>query len=75
MSKKFKLYCALHLPNELIQYLESNELEVTTAKTIPVSRQELLESISECDAIYCIPSITIDKEFLDVAKNLKVLVL
>jgi glyoxylate/hydroxypyruvate reductase len=73
MSLKHKLYVAMLIPDELVTYLESNNLEVTVAKNVPVPRDELLRSVGDCDAIFCTPSITLDKELLDLALNLKVI--
>ena len=69
---KFKLYIAMSMPDEQVEYLKSTGLDVTVAKTIPVPRKELLDSVNDCHAIFCTPSITLDKELFDVAKNLKV---
>ena len=73
MANKFKLYVAMSIPNELIDYLKSQDLDVSVAKVVPVPRQELLESVKDCDAIFCTPSITLDKELFDHAPNLKVI--
>jgi hypothetical protein len=69
---KFKLYIAMSMPDEQIEYLKSSGLDVKVATTFPVPRKELLESVYDCHAIFCTPSITLDKELFDVAKNLKV---
>ena len=74
-SIKFKLFVAMKIPSELVEYLESKNFDVTIAKTVPVPRKELLESVIDCDAIFCTPSITVDKELLYVAKNLKVILI
>jgi phosphoglycerate dehydrogenase-like enzyme len=71
-TKKFKLFVAMNIPNELIEYLKSKDLDVSVAKTVPVPRQELLESLKDCHAIFCTPSIQLDKELLNCAQNLKV---
>ena len=55
MSKKFKVFLAVKIPDELVEYLKSHDLDVTVAKSVPVSRQELLESVTECDAVFIIP--------------------
>jgi hypothetical protein len=70
--KKFKLYSAMTMPGDLVDYLKANNFDVTVAQTVPVPRNELLASVGDCDAIFCTPAITLDKEFLDHAPNLKV---
>ena len=71
----YKLYVVMQIPNELVQYLKSNNLEVHVAKKLPLTRKELLDEVLsvDCDAIFCTPSITLDKELLDLAPNLKVI--
>lgn len=73
MTTKHKLYVAFAIPSELVAFMESNNLEVSLAPNVPVPRDELLKSVGECDAIFCAPSITVDKEMLDLAPNLKVI--
>ena len=71
-SSKHNLFLALSLPDNLVKYLESNNCHVTIAKTVPCSREELLNSISSAHAIFCTPAVNLDKEFFDRAPNLKV---
>ena len=75
VSKRFKLYVAMQIPNELIDFLKTKNLDVYIPKTMPMSRQELLEEISQidCNAIFCTPGITLDKELFELTPNLKVL--
>ena len=72
IPNKFKLYVAMSIPNELLEYLKSNNLDVSVAEIVPVPRKELLEAVKDCHAIFCTPSITLDKELFDHAPNLKV---
>ena len=64
----------MEIPDDLVEYLKSNNLDVCVAKKIPITRKELLDEISSinCNAIFCTPIITLDKELLDLAPNLKV---
>jgi len=75
MSKKYKLYVAMQMPNELIEYLKTNNLDVHVAKIMPMTRKQLLEEISlvDCHAIFCTPGIILDKELFDLTPNLKVI--
>jgi len=73
-TKRMKLYVAMQIPKELVEFLESNNLDVHVAKKMPMTRQELLKEIAQvdCDAIFCTPSITLDKELFELTPNLKV---
>ena len=56
-SNKHKLFLAMALPENLVEYLQLNNLDVTIAKTVPCSREELLNSVKDCAAIFCTPGI------------------
>ena len=45
-TEKFKLFLALALPDDLVQYLKS-KLDVIIAKSVPCTRQELLDSVKD----------------------------
>ena len=59
MANKFKLFIAMKIPDELVDYLRSHGLEVRVPKVVPVPRNELLESVADVDAIFCVPGIRI----------------
>lgn len=69
--QKRVLFLAMKIPDEFVSELESHGLEVRKAKQVPVPREELLASVGDCEAIFCTPSIYLDKELLDLAPNLK----
>lgn len=45
-TKKFKLFLALALPDNLVEYLKS-KLDLIIAKSVPCTRQELLDSVKD----------------------------
>jgi hypothetical protein len=59
MSNKFKLFIAMKIPDELVDFLMSQGLEVRVPKTVPVPRKEFLESVTDVDAIFIVPGIFI----------------
>ena len=70
---KPKVYVTRRIPEIGIKLLEQY-CEVDYRDEVPPpSREELLNSVRDVDAIYCTINERIDKELIDSAKNLKVI--
>ena len=75
MSKKFKVFVTQPIPNESLEILESSNYDLVINKELPLERSKLIESIQDCDGLFCTLNERIDKELLSAANNLKVLCL
>ena len=66
----YRVFITQPIPNESIKILQdSKKIDFTINDELPLSRNKLLESVKDCDAIFCTLNDKIDKEVLDHAGN------
>ncbi len=71
--QSYKVFVTQPIPKEAKDIMLENKLELTINDTTPLSRNKLIESVRNCDALFCTLNEKIDKELLDQAGgNLKV---
>ncbi|KAL3274333.1 hypothetical protein HHI36_015732 [Cryptolaemus montrouzieri] len=70
---KPKVYVTRKMNEEAMAILEKDCDVISWSGTDPVPRAELLKNIEQVDGLYCVLTDKIDKNVLDVAKNLKVI--
>jgi lactate dehydrogenase-like 2-hydroxyacid dehydrogenase len=64
----YRIFISQPIPNETIKILQdSNKIDFTINDQLPLSRNKLLESVKDCDGIFCTLNDKIDKEVLDHA--------
>ena len=73
MSKKFKVLITREIPSNAYEILSKKcELEIFN-KNEPISRSALKDLIRDKDGVICLLSEEIDKEIIDLGKNLRVI--
>lgn len=74
-NQQFKVFVTQPIPDEAIEILNSNKsINLFINDQTPLSREKLLNSVVDCDAIFCTLNEKIDSELLDKAgKKLKVI--
>lgn len=70
---KMKVYVTQPIQDNVKEFLESNQVQLVINEQLPLTRSKLLESVADCDGLFCTLNEKIDSELLDAAKNLKVL--
>lgn len=74
LHQNFKVFITQPIPKEAVQYLKSKNIDFTINEITPLSREKLLDSVRNVDALFCTLNEKIDKKLLDTAgPNLKVL--
>jgi phosphoglycerate dehydrogenase-like enzyme len=71
-ARKPIVFITQPIPDQALEILSSKELDLVINKQLPLTRAKLIDSLRECDALFCTLNEKIDKEVLDVAENLKV---
>lgn len=66
-----KVFVTQPIQQETVEFLKANQVELIVNNEVPISREKFLESVKDCDGLFCTLSDKVDKELLDSAKNLK----
>jgi glyoxylate/hydroxypyruvate reductase len=74
-SNRLKVFVTQPIPVEAIELLNSNKsIDLFINDQLPLSREKLLNSVVDCDALFCTLNEKIDNELLDKAgSKLKVI--
>jgi glyoxylate/hydroxypyruvate reductase len=65
-TKKFNVFVTQPIPQQAIDILNKDEkINLNINTQTPLTRKKLLESVQNCDAIFCTLNEKIDKELLD----------
>jgi lactate dehydrogenase-like 2-hydroxyacid dehydrogenase len=71
--QNYKVFVTQPIPKEASDIMLENKLELTINDTTPLSWKKLIDSVRNCDALFCTLNEKIDKELLEQAGgNLKV---
>ncbi len=70
--RNYKIFITQPIPEGTLDLFKSRNYDLVINKDLPLTRSALLNSISDCDGLFCTLNEKIDKEILDSAKNLKV---
>ena len=71
---KYKVFVTQPIPKEAVDIMVSNNLELIINEKTPLKRETLLDSLKNCDALFCTLNEKIDKELLEkCGEKLKVL--
>jgi tRNA nucleotidyltransferase (CCA-adding enzyme) len=66
-NKRFKVYVTQPIPNEAMEILKENDLDVNLNETTPLDRNTLLKSVKNIDALFCTLNEKINSELLNEA--------
>ena len=66
-SQKLKVFVTQPIPREALDIMVTNNLDCVINQTTPLSREKLINSVKDCDALFCTLNEKIDKELLDQA--------
>lgn len=71
--EQYKVFVTQPIPKEASDIMVKNKLELIINNSTPLSREKLIDSTKNCDALFCTLNEKIDQDFLDKAGgNLKV---
>ena len=71
--QQYKVFVTQPIPKEASDIMLENKIELVINNTTPLSREKLIDSTKNCDALFCTLNEKIDKELLDKAgEKLKV---
>ena len=65
-TNKFRIFVAQSIPHQAAEILSSNHIEMVVSEKMP-SREKLLQSVADVDALFCTLNEKIDQEVLDRA--------
>ncbi len=71
-ARKPKVFITQPIPDQAFEILDSKGLNLVINKQLPLTREIFLNSVQDCDALYCTLNEKIDTEVLNIANNLKV---
>ena len=67
-TRKFNVFVTQPIPKEAVDILErDNQINLKINTRTPLARKDLIESVVNCDALFCTLNEKIDKEVLDAA--------
>ena len=66
-TKRFKVYVTQPIPNEAMEILKSNDLDINLNEKTPLDRETLLKSVKGIDALFCTLNEKINSELLNIA--------
>jgi hypothetical protein len=66
-NKRFKVYVTQPIPNEAMEILKENDLDINLNEKTPLDRNTLLKSVKNIDALFCTLNEKINSELLNEA--------
>ena len=73
-ESKFKVFVTRPIPDEAVSLLKANNIELTINNKYGLAKDQLLNSVTNIDALFCTLNDKIDKDVIDAAgASLKVI--
>lgn len=66
-----KVFVTQPIQDNVKEFLKSHKVDLVINEQLPLTRSKFLESVVDCDGLFCTLNEKIDGELLDAAQNLK----